>query len=210
VLLEAGEIIMSAQKNGSPLHANTVANALRYAFAASGDPETRLLLLLQALAWMTKFRRSIAGWPRDHKDITGLKAGEIPGRPEAAAEEILAPLSMGTGAGRAKIMHPVPGWHGGERNVQPWRYEAAGKALAFARRYPDSDALIRAAARLVAAKADGDPHRVKFPIAMLENLGWVSTAWRPSMLAAATYSFLGADAPDTDVVRQAREAVRKL
>jgi hypothetical protein len=206
VLLGAGEIIMSAQKNGSPLHANTVANALRYAFEASGEPETRLLILLQALAWMTRFRDSIAKWPKDHKDITALTAGKVPDKPDAAAEEILATLS----GGGKPCDHPVPGWHGLARNDQPWRYEAAGKALAFAEIHPDSDALIRTAARLIAHKADGDPHRMKFPVAMVENVGWVSKGWRPHLLAAATYSFLGADAPDTVVVKQARDALRQL
>ncbi len=210
VLLGAGEIVMSAQKNGGPLHANTAANALRYAFGASGNPETRFLILLQSVGWTAQFRKSIAGWPKDHKDILTLEASAVPNRPEAAAEEILATLSNGTGPGRANAVDAVPGWHGGERNVQPWRYEAAGKALGFARRFPGSEALRQAAVRLVTAKADGDPHRVKFPVAMLENLGWVSEPWRPAMLAAATYSFLGADAPDTDVVKQAREAVRNF
>lgn len=53
VFLAAGEMIQCAQKNSAPLHANTVANALRFAFGESGVPRTRLLLLLQAVAWMT-------------------------------------------------------------------------------------------------------------------------------------------------------------
>src|SRR5262249_39390027 len=37
------------------LHANTSMNALHYLFRISGDPETRLLLLLQGLGWMCHF-----------------------------------------------------------------------------------------------------------------------------------------------------------
>src|SRR5205823_2084923 len=36
-----------------PLHSNTSTNALHYAFRTATVPETRLLVLLQAVAWAT-------------------------------------------------------------------------------------------------------------------------------------------------------------
>jgi len=63
---------------------------------------------------------------------------------------------------------------------------------------------------LLPLKADWDPHRIKFPIAAWENWGWVSPEWQPHLLAAASYSFVGADAPDSDLAKQVREAVRDL
>ena len=50
----------------------------------------------------------------------------------------------------------------------------------------------------------------KNPGPLHANTAWVSAEWRPHMLAAASYSFIGADALDTDVANQAREAMRKL
>jgi hypothetical protein len=38
----------------------------------------------------------------------------------------------------------------------------------------------------------------------------VSAAWRPHLLAAASYVFLGADALDTDLTRQIRQTIEKL
>lgn len=43
-----------------------------------------------------------------------------------------------------------------------------------------------------------------------KNWGWVNQGWQSHMLAAAFYSFVGADAPDTDLTKQVRETVRNL
>lgn len=211
VFLAAGEMIHCAQKNSAPLHANTAANALRFGFAESGEPATRLLLLLQAVAWMTQFRAGMAqsGWLRDAKDITALAAGKTNDRLESVAADILSKLSHGGHDHGSGTTSPVPGWHGLQYNDQPWRHAAAGRAFALAQREGGAATLFRAAARLLPAKADGDPHRIKFPTAMFENYRWVSRAWRPHLAAAASYSFLGADAPDTTTIRQIREAVAR-
>src|SRR5262245_29326973 len=55
VHLAAGEMIMCAQKGPEPGHAHTASNALHYAFHASGDVQTRLLILLQAVGWLFHF-----------------------------------------------------------------------------------------------------------------------------------------------------------
>jgi hypothetical protein len=62
----------------------------------------------------------------------------------------------------------------------------------------------------ISGQADWDPHGIKFPIGAAESYGWVSSEWRPHMLAAASYVFLGADALDTDLTKQVREALRRL
>src|SRR5207249_10930519 len=69
VHLAAGELVLSvaprgSRPDGNALHANTAANALHYAFRASTLPDTRLLLVLQALAWMQWYR------PEDKKRLT--------------------------------------------------------------------------------------------------------------------------------------------
>jgi hypothetical protein len=211
VFLAGGEMIQCAQKNSAPLHANTVANALRYAFGQSGEPRTRLLILLQAVAWMIRFRAGMekSHWFKDAKDITGLTAAMPEDKPESVVTDILSELSHGGLDHGKENASPVPGWHGLEYNNQPWRHVAATKAFALAQQEGGAEALFRAAARLLPAKADGDPHRIKFATAMFENYRWVSPAWLPHLAAAASYSFLGADAPDTQTIRQVRQALGK-
>src|SRR5207245_1227416 len=84
--------------NSEPLHANTAANALHYAFQASAEPATRLLVLLQALGWMCLYRGALArkDWLREPRQITEIAAAQIPDKPEQAIDEILAHLSFGT------------------------------------------------------------------------------------------------------------------
>ncbi len=210
VHLAGGEMFMCAQKNSAPLHANTAANALHYVFEASSDAGNRLLILLQAVGWMCLYRSAMTrrGWFREPRQILDLEEGSIADTPEAAVEEILAHLSFGSGDNLA--VDPFKGTYGAEFNSQPWRHEAAGKAFAFARKFPGPQLLVRAAHRLLPLKVDWDPHRIKFPIAAWENWRWVSPEWQPHMLAAASYSFVGVDAPDTALTKQVREAVRNL
>jgi hypothetical protein len=103
---------------------------------------------------------------------------------------------------------PVPGWHGLAYNNQPWRHIAANQAFTLAQQQGGVEMLFRMAGRLLPAKADGDPHRIKFATAMFENYRWVSAQWQPHLAAAATYSFLGADALDTSTIQRIRTVIQ--
>jgi hypothetical protein len=210
VHLAAGEMMMCAHKGPEPGHSYTASNALHYAFQASADPANRLLALLQAVGWLFHFRENMAdkGWLRQPRSITDLVGSEIPDSPGRATEQILAHLSFGPGGKPTR--DPTPGFRGIEYNDCAWRHEAARQAFTYARKFADAQLLVREAYRLLPLKADWDPHRVKFPVGACENYHWVSPDWRPHMLAAASYVFLGADALDTDVAKQVREATRKL
>lgn len=194
VHLAAGELVLSSkpfvshqQTNGDALHANTAANALHYAFRTSTVTETRLLLTLQALAWMNLYRELTKNKKLLNEEIkiTGLAGAELPASPEAAIEEILA-----------------------SRTTKP--LEAARLAFAFEHRHGGDEPLLQAARRLLPVKASGDPHDIKFPVAISEDLELVSPAWRPHMLAAAVFSFWGSDRPENPVILQVRDAVRGL
>jgi hypothetical protein len=193
VHLAAGELVLSSKPhnsarpiNSAALHANTAANALHYAFRASGKEETRLLLTLQAVAWMDLFRKEVirGQWLVHPTDITALTAAKIPEPQADAIDAILA-----------------------SRTANP--RETAGMAFSFALRQ-SPEPLLRAARRLMAVKSTGDPHDIKFPVAIFEDLDLVSAGWRPHLLAAAAYSFWGSDRPDLPVMQQVREAVAKL
>jgi hypothetical protein len=191
VHLAAGEMVLSVQPrggnrpDGNALHANTAANALHYAFRASALQDTRLLLTLQALAWMHLYRES----RRNNllpgvMDITNLVAPKLPDQPDAAVEEILA-----------------------TRTERPHRAALLAFALA---RHGRPETLLHAARRLLAVKSSGDPHDIKFPVAIFEDLDLVGSAWRPHLLAAAVFSFWGSERPDLPVMQQVRQAVQKL
>lgn len=177
VLLGAGDCVVCDRGGNRPLHAITVANALRYAFDVSGLEENRLLILFQGLNWMERYQKF------DPRSIIDLSPVEIPSTSQAAVDELLG-------------------------KIRPNRHEAAGKAFRFAQEFPNSDELFRTAARLLPAKAGRDVHSVKFPMAMFENCRWISAEWRPHMMAAASYTFLGADAPDSHVIQQVRQALK--
>jgi hypothetical protein len=210
VHLAAGEMMMCAHKGPEPGHSYTASNALHHAFGVSADPANRLLALLQAVGWLFHFRENMAdkGWLKQPKRIDTIVGSKIADKHEEAAKEILAQLSFGPGGKPSP--DPTPGFRGVEHNNPAWRHEAASKAFTFAKKFSDAQPLVRAAYRILPLKADWDPHRIKFPIGACENYGWASPEWRPHLLAAASYVFLGADALDTDVAKQAREALGKL
>jgi hypothetical protein len=182
--------VASSQRDTAALHASTVSEALHFAFRSSGEPGHRLLLVLQAISWTGLFRDRVAarfglGILKAKESVLDITAADIADRPAAVADDVLAARSSNA-------------------------YEAVRKAFAFAKRFPDSDALRRTAARLLPLKATADPHDIKFPIAMFEKHDWVSAEWRPHMAAAAAVTYLGSDRPDSDLMKNVREAVRKL
>jgi hypothetical protein len=190
VHLAAGEMVFSVKPrggnrpDGNALHANTAANALHYAFRASGNRDTRLLLTLQALAWTDMYRKSRRKDINTSMEIAALMGAEIPDKPAAAIDAILA-----------------------TRTADP--HEAGRLAFTFAQRHRPAP-LLCAARRLVPTKSSGDPHDIKFPVAIFEDLDLVSPGWRPPLLAAAAFSFWGSDRPDNPVMEKVRDAVRTL
>jgi hypothetical protein len=193
VHLAAGELLLCSkpfnprgQTNGDALHANTAVNALHYAFRASGRPDTRLLLLMQGLAWLPLYRKLIIEKQLfiPAIDLTRLIAAELPATPESAIEAILA-----------------------SRTQQP--HDAARLAFAFGQKHPPQP-LLNAARRLLPMKSTGDPHDIKFPVAIFEDLDLISGPWRPHLLAAAVLSFWCPDRPDNPRMEEARDAIRGL
>jgi hypothetical protein len=174
VHLAVGEMMLCAPKGPEPGHSTTATNALHYAFQLSASTETRLLILLQAVAWLFHFRENMEdkGWLQQPRSILDLAAVTIPDEPQAAAEDLLARLSFGNRGTPGK--DPAPGYNGVKFNDSPWRQEAARKAFSFAQRFHNPELLVSEAWRLLPVKANWDPHRIKFPIAAWENYGWVS------------------------------------
>jgi hypothetical protein len=184
VHLAAGELMMRVP-GILGVHTVTSVNALHYAFRVSGDSETRLLLLLQGVGWMSQFAHVMAARnDYGNADITKLDGNEIAAKPGEAAQEILALVSS----------KPA---------------EAAAKAFQYARDFSDPADFQRSAQSLIFTKGR-DAHDYKYSAAIFEDYGLVAPAWRPHMLATAVYYMRGSDLADSEVMKRAREAARGL
>ncbi len=182
VHLAAAELRMRARSSGLvAIHAVTSANALHYAYMASQDPQTRLLVLLQAAGWLGQFR----AWAADREP--GLRPVNItelePAAPAASTEEALA-----------EAFAEIP--------AQAER--AAGRAFALARDPASRTAFLAAAKRSILLKAD-EVHYYKYTAALLEDIPLVSPEWQPHLTAALPYYLKGVKDAEAAVIQQARK-----
>jgi hypothetical protein len=60
------------------------------------------------------------------------------------------------------------------------------------------------------AKATVEAHEYKLPAALFEDYEMVSPAWRPRLLAASAHWLHGPQSPDSRLLQQAREALRRI
>lgn len=185
VHLAAGELMMR-QPGIFGIHTVTSANALRYAYETAAQPETRLLILLQAVGWMCQFRTFMAGQERGLNDlrITRLAAAETAADPQQAADEIFAEIGL----------NPAT---------------AAAKAMSFAAQHPQPEILANTARRMILRKGT-DAHDYKYATAIFDDYGQVSPHWRPHVLATAAYHLPGNSTPDSPLMARAAEAIKSL
>jgi hypothetical protein len=178
---------------GKPLHANTSANALRYAFATTTSPRTRLLILLQAVAWAGDFTGAESKNLRPLR-ITELEGAKLPGTGPEAVAEIFALLP-------ARQDNKV-----GPRAAQD---DSCRRVYALGKIYPNAfPQFVQAALSWLSLKAGFNSHEYKFPQAIFENAEWVSLPWRPHILAASAHYLHGRQSPDSAVTRQVKEELQ--
>jgi len=184
LFLEGGELLMR-QPGIVGLHTLTTTNALHYAYLASGNDETRRMLLLQNVAFLPMFRDAMTsrGKVQSHK-LTELE-----------------PLAIASGdndsaAAVAEIFKSV----GGDR------MKAARQTLAFVRQHADSQEFIDAARLLVFFKGR-DSHDYKFSSAVLEDVQHLSPEWRERFLAASVFNLRGSEGEDNPLVARTRAAL---
>src|SRR5262245_25123362 len=188
-----------------PLHSNTSTNALHYAFRTATVPATRLLVLLQAVAWATdKTGGDRASRALRDLSITDLPAIRLPVSSEDAVAEIFAQLPerhyRWDATNRRAVLR-----YGTRADAD----EACRKVFVLARERPSAVPLfVQTAHSWLCRKASNDTHEYKFLAAILEDVGWVSPEWRPHLLAASVHYFHGDRSPDNPVIQQAREALR--
>ena len=185
LLVGAGELLARAPGIVS-LHAVTSSNALRFAYEASDNDDTRRMMLLQNAAFVPLFRDAVKSRGGELADIKldGLE----PLAPNPAPQMIVAP---------SRIFSSMSATTG----------SAARKTLAYARQHPSPERFINTARALVFLKGK-DSHDYKFSSAVLEDYYHVSPNWRDRYLAASVFNLRGSRAPDTALAERSRAALR--
>jgi len=180
VLAASGELLM--RKPGIVgIHCVTSANALRYAFQTSGNPETRLLTLLQGAAYMSMFRQSMGLGADNGPRIDRIEPSTDKEQGAEAIEAIFA-------------------------SVNRDRMQAARRTLAYLNGGGSPEELLTAARRLIFLKGS-NAHDYKFSSAALEDYYHVSPTWRNRYLATAMFNLRGSGGADNPLVARTRAAL---
>ncbi len=181
----AGELLMRQPAIVS-LHAVTTTNALYYAYQASGNDETRRLVMLQNAAFLPMFREAMKG------------RGQVS---DATIDDLKA----------ADDSEKSPGIDGIFDELGGDSMSAARMTLALLNEQDASAAsdLIDAARLLVFLKGN-DAHDYKFSSAILEDFYNVSPEWRNQYLALNVFKLRSARDSDNDLVQRARAALNAL
>lgn len=198
VFLSAGEFMHRHKQGGyagsggintRPLHSNTVANAMHYAFEDTVSQTTRLFVLLQAVGWVANFIgiEHEHGNLRDRK-ITDLAPKEGIESSEDATEEVFSLLPS------REMRQQIEDRSGIE--------EAEKLAFTYGKKAFGLDTFLRRSRQLVQRKANPDAHDYKFPVAIFQNYGIVSPMWRPYMMATSVNWLHSASKPDSDVYQR--------
>jgi hypothetical protein len=188
-----------------PLHANTSTNALHYAFRTATAPATRLLVLLQAIAWASdKIGGDRAGGGLRDLSIIDLAGIRVPDSAEDAVSEVFAQLPARHYRWDAVNRRAVLSY-----GTRADADQACRKVFELVRTRPAAVPLfVQTAHGWLCRKASNDTHEYKFLAAILEDVAWVSAEWRPHLLAASVHYFHGERSQDNPVIQQAREALR--
>ena len=179
VLLHAGELMMR-NPGIIAVHATTSANALHFAYAASGDESTRKLALLQAVGWQPMYRGRA-------KSRDSLAIDDLPEDADVSASpETVERLFDASGRDRAR---------------------AAAETVAYVAKGGSLEALFDLGSKLIFRKGT-NAHDYKYGAAIWEEALNVSDPkWRSRLAAAALYNLPPADRSDNSIMRRAREAV---
>lgn len=178
----AGELLMR-QPGIVALHAVTSSNAIRFAFNATEEDDTRRMLFLQNVAFLPLFRSAMTkrGKVGDSR-LDTLEPESLNASGTEFVPEIFAEISKN-------------------------RSTAARKILAYVQAYPDSRELIDAARLLIFLKGTNS-HDYKFSSAIFEDFQHVSPEWRARYLAAGAFNLRGSADAENRLVKRTRDALQ--
>ncbi len=178
IFMAGGELVMK-QPGIVALHSLTSANALHFTFRTAANEETRKLILLQALAFITHFRDRLS-------------------KSESASGNLIEQLSEHSDP-TSSPQSPVEIF----ASLRGSPLTSAQKACHYLTSGGDPQGLIQEARRLVFLKGT-DSHDYKLSSAVLEDYYHLSDVFRAPFLAAATYMLHGADESDNPLVESIR------
>ena len=174
VMMFAAELMLRRNSVVS-LHATTTANAMHYCYLMAAEDHARRLQLLQAVAFMARFRALVE---RDRRTRERL-IDDIDPLPATDLDEIFRTV----GRSRHESVRQALGW-----------LEAGGDAAALGAR-----------ARWYATLKNAGTHDIKFIEAMLENHRWLRLPWRDTLLVGGLMYANGSTDRDDAVVVKAQK-----
>lgn len=181
LLVGAGELLMR-QPGIVGIHTLTSTNALRYAYGACGNDDTRKLLLLQNGAFLTLFRSAMQNRGNvGEQKIEQLEPADVPQDRQAALDSIFEAVTGN-------------------------KTKAAQQTLAYARANPEPHDYINRARSLIFMKGR-DSHDYKFSSAVLEDYFHVSPAWRDRFLATSVFNLKGSRDNDVPLIKRTQAAL---
>lgn len=182
IMLSAGELLIRVSGITS-VHANTSINAMHYGYKRADDDQTKRMLLLQAMSFVTLFR-DLLGDRRKGMMIDNMEPLEtLPLENEQDTfAELFASISTDRRVASRQLLHILQ--QGGEAN----RYRALG--------------------RLYTMQQNAGYHDYKFTEAAFENSYAISPEWRHRYLAASVYYMNGSGDKLNTVVSEARELLQ--
>ncbi len=178
VSMFAAELVLR-RNNIVAVHANTTAEAMRYCYTASDRDAARRLLLLQAVAFMPRFRELTA--PRAKTRNRRIDAIE------PLAAESVGEIFDTLGRSRYSAVRQAFGW-----------LDAGRDPVALADRL-----------RWYATLKNTGTHDIKFIEAMLENYRQLRFPWRDGLLAASLMYANASSRSDDKTVLRAQSLLRR-
>jgi hypothetical protein len=183
VLFDTAAELIVVQPNILSLHAQTSANALRYAYRFCPDEETQKLLLLQCAAFVAMFRE-LSGASGHEFNLHAEQGLPLAGPRAEGVEEIFSEVAAGR------------------------RRQALRKALGYLQGGGDPERLIAATRHHVVYHA-GEPHDYKFPEAVFDSAASLADIpWRCRFLAAGMALFKAPAPRASPVVAETLELLK--
>jgi hypothetical protein len=178
----AAELLMS-QPSIVPLHAQTTANALHYAYRVCDNEQTQQLLLLQCAAFIAMFR-TLTGATQPALGLEALQPLPTDGARADPLDDIFAEASAGS------------------------RLRAVRKSLGFLQNGGDAEALIARARHHLVYFVD-DAHDYKYAEAVFDNYSHLGDSdWRCRFLSAGMAYFKASKKQPVPVVREMMDLLR--
>jgi hypothetical protein len=181
---------------GAQIHAVTTTNALRFGFNLTDDPEVKLINLLQASGVLCDFYVAHVNKQGDLREVSLLDLRDFTGKPGTVAD-LFDSLPVKSREYSQKTSE--------ERAPSD---QACQRAFDLLRSADNQASFMKTARSFLCVKASLDPHDIKYPAAVFEDVGLVNAAWRPYVLASSVHALHGGKSSNTEVLVQVRDALR--